>query len=76
MTKQGIEYLRGIYSNAVRSGREYAEGRMAGHMGAAMMESRCNGERDLIEAIAQLERFNLPVHEEIFKEAPHGSDHA
>lgn len=69
MTKQGIDYLQGIYANCVRGAREYAEGRMAGNVGAAMMETGCNQQCYLIEAIAQFECFKLPTHEEIFKEA-------
>lgn len=66
MTKQGIGYLQGIYTNVVKMGKEYAVGRLAGNVGASMMETGCNQQRDLIEAIAQFERFKLPTHEEIF----------
>lgn len=68
MTKQGIDYLRGIYTNVVKMGKEYATGRIAGTFGAAMLETGCNQQRDLIEAIAKFERFKLPTYEEIFDE--------
>ena len=70
MTKQGIEYLRGIYANVVRGAHEHAEGRMAGNIGRAMAEEGCKEQAYLVEAIAQIERFKLPTHEEIFKESP------
>jgi len=70
VTKQGIEYLEGVYANCVRRGRQYGEKRKEGNLGAAMAEIGYNQQRDLIEAIAQFERFPLPDHDAIFgKEA-------
>lgn len=66
MTKQGIEYLEGVYANCVRRIKAHAKQSEAGNIGAAMIELGYKQQRDLIEAIAQFERFPLPDHDAIF----------